>query len=50
MIENLDDNIEKIRENGCKPIRRLIHIAGKLLNRMYYILKNKREYKKGIVQ
>jgi transposase len=33
-----------------KPNNALIRIARKLLNRMYYVLKNKREYEKSIVQ
>jgi transposase len=39
--------------NLCKRMKRnnaIIRIARKLLNRMYYVLKNKREYEKGIVQ
>ena len=33
-----------------KPNKAIIRIARKLLNRIYYVLKNKREYEKGIVQ
>ena len=33
-----------------KPNNAIIRIARKLLNRMYYVLKYKREYQKGIVQ
>jgi transposase len=33
-----------------KPNNALIRIARKLLNRMYYVLKYKREYVKGVVQ
>jgi len=33
-----------------KPNNALIRIARKILNRMYYVLKYKREYQKGIVQ
>jgi len=33
-----------------KPNNALIRIARKLLNRMYYVLKYKREYEKGVVQ
>ena len=39
--------------NLCKRMeanKAIIRIARKLLNRMYYVLKNKRDYKKGIVQ
>jgi transposase len=39
--------------NLCKRMesnKALIRIARKLLNRIYYVLKNKREYEKGIVQ
>ena len=38
--------------NLCKRMKSnnaIIRIARKLLNRMYYVLKNKREYEKGIV-
>jgi len=39
--------------NLCKRMKSnnaIIRIARKLLNRIYYVLKNKREYEKGIVQ